>query len=155
MNPVPSWPRSQGGFTLIELVIVMVLAGILSAYAASRINMMSFRQTGYFQQALAAIRHGQKLAIATGCAVDVDISAATCELSWNGNPAPPACPAAGTAIRNLSSGDTNFCANATAEGTPSASFSFDIIGRPTAQQTINFGSRTVRVEAETGYAREL
>lgn len=146
--------RRQGGFTLIELIIVMVLAGILSAYAASRLNLLSFRQTGYFQQALAAIRHAQKLAIASGCEVDVDITATSCELSWNGVPAPPACPVAGTPISNLASGSTNFCANATAEGTPTASFTFDLIGRPSAAQSIAFGSRTVLVEAETGYARE-
>jgi MSHA pilin protein MshC len=57
-------PR-QAGFTLVELVTVMVLIGILSAVGASRFfdnNVFEGRE--YADQAKAIIRYGQKLAIA-------------------------------------------------------------------------------------------
>lgn len=137
------------GFTLMELIVVLLLVGILAAFAAPRLNLTTFRQTGFFQQAFSTIRYGQKLAIASGCTVDVTINSTQCLLDWAGG---GTCPAAGTDIPNPASGNSNFCDDSTAEGTPSATFSFDNIGRPSAAPTITFGSQTITVEAETGYA---
>lgn len=139
------------GFSLIELIVVIVLIGILSIFALPRLNLTLFKQTGFFQQALAAIRHGQKLAVASGCDVDVAINPTACTLTWSGTPA--GCPS--TAIDNTATGAANFCQGGTAAGSPSASITFDSVGRPDAQKTIVFGSRTIRVEAETGYTHEL
>lgn len=55
----------QAGFTLVELVTVMVLIGILSAVGASRFfDNAVFEGREYADQAKAIIRYGQKLAIA-------------------------------------------------------------------------------------------
>ena len=146
-----SGTRNEEGFSLTELVVVIVIIGILAVVVLPRFNLTLFEQSGFFQQALAAIRHGQKLAIASGCDVDVAINSTSCTLTWSG--APAGCPA--TVIDNTATGAANFCQGGTAEGSPSANITFDNIGRPDAQKTIVFGSRTVRVEAETGYAHEL
>ena len=143
--------ESNRGFSLTELVVVIVLVGILAVFALPRLNLSLFEQSGFFQQALAAIRQGQKLAVASGCDVDVTINPTTCTLAWNG--APAGCPS--SAIDNTATGSANFCQGGTAAGSPSASITFDNIGRPDAQKTIVFGSRTIRVEAETGYTHEL
>jgi len=142
----------QAGFTMIELVIVILLAGILAAFMAPRINLDQFRQTGFTQQALAAIRFAQKQAIASGCFVDVSITGAGCNLQWNG--APAGCP--NTAIPNPGSGLNNFCDQSSPAASPASAFGFDNIGRPVpnATQTINLGSTTITVEAETGFAHE-
>jgi len=141
----------ERGFSFIELIVVIVILGILAVFALPRFNLSSFQQAGFFQQALAAIRHGQKLAVASGCDVDVSITPTSCTLAWSGSPA--GCPS--TAIDNTASASANFCQGGTAAGSPSASITFDNIGRPDAQKTINFGSRTLRVEAETGFTHEL
>jgi len=150
-STMTSGTRVVKGFSLTELVVVIVIIGILAVIVLPRINLTVFEQAGFFQQALAAIRHGQKLAIASGCDVDVAINSTSCTLTWSG--APTGCPA--TAINNTATGAANFCQGGTAEGSPSANITFDNIGRPDTQKTIVFGSRTIRVEAETGYTHEL
>jgi MSHA pilin protein MshC len=146
-----SGTQVEKGFSLTELVVVIVIIGILAVVILPRINLTLFEQSGFFQQALAAIRHGQKLAISSGCDVDVAINSTSCTLTWSG--APAGCPA--TSIDNTATGAANFCQGGKAEGSPSANITFDNIGRPDAQKSIVFGSRTIRVEAETGYTHEL
>ncbi len=60
----------EAGFTIIELVTVIVLLGILGAYIAPKwFNRTDFEQRGYFDELLQAARYAQKLAVTSGCAV--------------------------------------------------------------------------------------
>lgn len=53
------------GFTLVELVIVLVLLGLLAAYAAPRIlDTQAFNTRGLYDQTQALLRYAQKVAIA-------------------------------------------------------------------------------------------
>jgi len=136
------------GFTLFELVVVIIIIGILAATVFPRLNIDSFRGTGGFQQGFAMIRFGQKLAITTGCQVDVHFDMTDCELMFN------TC-GGGVNIPNPSTNDTNFCANSEPGVGPDVDFNFNNIGAPNAGQIINFGGgRTVTVEANTGFAYE-
>ena len=145
------------GFSLIELIIVIILVAILAAYALPKLNLDLFRQSGYSQQAAAAIRYAQKQAIASGCEIDVSITATGCTLNWSNPSASANCPADNTAIPNPGSGANNFCASSTPGSTANlpANFSFDKIGRPSAAQSMNLGDKTLKVEAETGYTHEI
>jgi MSHA pilin protein MshC len=139
------------GFTLMELVIVLLLVGILAAYAVPRLNLAGFRSAGFSQQTITAIRYAQKQAISTGCSVTVEIDtvdADICELKWSG--------CAGNAnLLNPASGDADFCADSTPEGSvPVVNFTFNRIGAPSAAQSIVIDSRTITVEANTGFAHE-
>lgn len=140
----------NNGFTFFELIIVILLVGILAAYTAPKLNLNTLRETGFYQQALSAIRYAQKQAIASGCTVNVTINTTQCLLSWTG--VPGYCPS--TSLANPATGNTNFCKDSNAAGSPSANFSFDNIGRPSAAQNINFGGKSILVEAETGYAHD-
>lgn len=156
--------RDNSGFTLIELIMVILLLGILSIYAAPKLDLSLFRQTGFFLQAMSSIRYAQKQAIASGCNVEVDIDASGCQISWS-NPAPPNanCPTDADSIRNPASNNVDFCDGSTAATTPTnGEFRFDNIGRPldtsntvlTSPQDVVIADRTIRVEAETGYTHE-
>ena len=66
------------GFSLIELVAVIVLISILAVAATGRIgNFSGFESRGFFDDTVAAMRYAQKLAISTGCNVQFTITAAS------------------------------------------------------------------------------
>lgn len=141
----------HSGFTLVELIVVILLVSILAVFVAPRLDLLAFRESGFVQQATSMIRLGQKLAITTGCNVDVFIDSTSCTLTWN---ASSTC--AGQPINNPATSDSNFCINSVANGTPAASFTFDNIGAPTTVvPQINFGDgRTLDVESNTGFVHE-
>jgi len=65
------------GFTLVELVTVLIIVGVVSVFVAPRLNTTGFSQYSFHQELLAAMRHAQKTANATGCEVRVDVNAST------------------------------------------------------------------------------
>ena len=147
------------GFTVIELVVVILVISILAAYVIPKLNLDSFRESGFVQQSTAAIRYGQKQAIGSGCEVNVSITSTACTLQWNGTPAGIGCPGGGTNIVNPASGLNDFCESSTPESSTDlpTTIRFDIIGRPTATAgdlSLNLGSRTITIEPETGFTYE-
>ncbi|MCQ8130417.1 pilus assembly FimT family protein, partial [Methylomonas rivi] len=83
INVRPKYTRldRQAGFTLVELVMIIVVIGVLSKTALPRFfDIESFQQHGFFNDTLNAIRYAQKLAVATGCNVHVAISGNQFEL---------------------------------------------------------------------------
>ena len=67
---------NQNGFTLTELVIVIVILGVLSVTALPMwFNRTDFEQRGYFDELLQATRYAQKLAVASNCDVRIHINA--------------------------------------------------------------------------------
>jgi MSHA pilin protein MshC len=69
------------GFSLVELVTVIVLLGILSVVALGRFtDQDSFAARGFFDDTVAALNFAQKLAISTGCDVAVDLASNSYEV---------------------------------------------------------------------------
>jgi MSHA pilin protein MshC len=104
--------RRSAGFTMVELIIVMLLIGILGAIGAGRF----FKRTGFdaaafAEQSAAMLRYAQKLAIAQNRPVYVQVSAQGLQLCYK-NAAAGACTDRVDAPSGSNSGSTatrSFC----------------------------------------------
>ena len=67
----------QKGFTLTELVLVMVIMGVLAIVAAPRFfDVQVYNSRASYNDVLSSLRYAQKLAVATGCEVQFSVNAA-------------------------------------------------------------------------------
>jgi len=62
----------QRGFTIVELIMGIVIIGILAAVVGPRFFAKSnFDERFYFEETLSVVRYAQKLAVASGCRIQV------------------------------------------------------------------------------------
>ncbi|MBI3570328.1 MAG: general secretion pathway protein GspH [Gammaproteobacteria bacterium] len=66
---------TESGFTLVELVAIIVLLGIIAAVATPRFfDNSAFEARGAYDEVIAAARYAQKLAITNRCTVKLTFS---------------------------------------------------------------------------------
>lgn len=144
----------ERGFTLLELILVMAIAGILAAVAVPRmVGNNSFDTRGFTDQLAATVRFAQKLAIAQHRDVFVALTANTATLCYDS-----AC----AGLAPGPGGETPYTVtapNGVTIASPVAALRFDAGGRPNIaaplQITVNgAGAYSVRVERETGYVHD-
>lgn len=77
-HPVaPAGAVRAAGVTLVELVLGLVIVGLLAGVAAPRFfERRGFEERLFADEVAAALRHAQKVALASGCAVEVAIDGA-------------------------------------------------------------------------------
>ncbi len=146
-------PETAKGFTLVELIGVIAIAGILAAVAAPRFfNTSTFSSRGYFDAASGFLRYAQKLAIARhgGVSVLVSNSGLTlCRVTTT--------PCTGADQIPGPDGSQPFQAlvpNGVSQAGSVTIISFDAQGRPNTGASLTITgdqTRTLTVEAETGY----
>lgn len=166
----------RNGFTMVELVTVMVVMGILGAIGASRFfDDKAFTGRAYADQAKSLVRYAQKLAIAQNRLVFVRATPAGFAVCFKANCAsaaelafaPGGSNSGSTATRAGCTLNNTYVANWLCEGTPANVvvtgvapgdvFSFDRMGRPSfaVPLTLTFTSGTsvyqFTVDSETGY----
>jgi MSHA pilin protein MshC len=152
--------KVHDGFTLIELTLVIVLLSILSATALPKFfDFSAFQKQALFTDTLAAVRYAQNLAVATGCKVQVSVSANSYVLNMPAarSQCSGGVPVFSLSVRHPGTGSaayTNSENGISLTSSPS-SFYFDALGRASAAAVLTIGGdKTINVVSETGFVYE-
>lgn len=141
---------NQRGFTLVELIMVMVIVGILAAVVAPRFfDANVFKSRGFADQVQATLRYAQKEAIAQHRLVCVALASASVTLTIASTSAAVTCIPPLT----LPAGGNSITAPSGVTLSPAVTINFDALGRTIPARTITISGATnnIVVEAETGY----
>jgi len=141
------------GFTLVELIVVIVLVGIVALIAAPRFfSQPTFDAARLHEAAISAIRYGQKVAVAQRANVFVVSNSSTLALCYDAGCASPV---------KAPGGNDNFVVSIPSGiGIANPGFNFNSLGQPIPNaHTIltisgDGASRQIVVERETGYVHK-
>ena len=129
--------NKQRGFTLVELITVMVIIGILAVAVLPRFFTVSdFEDRGSADQVKSLLRFAQKTAIAQHQNISVAISGGA---------------SSSNCTTTLTSGNLTCAVKSALTG--AGTYTFDALGRPSpnAQSTVTIGGTAITIELETGY----
>jgi len=145
--------RASRGFTLTELIAVLVIAAILAVTAFALLNPREFDAGRFADEALVQLEYAQKVAVAARRTVTVSVAGNTVSLTM--------CADAGcgsTVPVPSPTGEASYVRSAPSGVTiaPAAMFSFNALGGTDLASNLTLtitGTivRTVTVEAITGY----
>ena len=159
----------QRGFTLVELIVILILVGILAATAIPRLNVRDFDEAGFRDGVKAALQHARKTAVASRRYVCATVSSTAVTIHRD-NTAPESVTTVDctTTPLNLPSSPKGCAANAVCTSASGVSVSlaggsspiiFDSRGRPVSSTGVALAGNltltiatgvTITVRAESG-----
>jgi MSHA pilin protein MshC len=140
------------GFSLVELVVVMVIAGILAAIAIPRLADSETEGSWYQEQAKAGVRYAQRQAVAQRRLVYVDVAPTQIKLCYV-----PACSPANNVLNRITDGQAYILPAPTGTTITVVSgtvpLSFNGLGQPSGAVQLSIGGKLITVNSETGYVQ--
>ena len=152
--------RRSRGFTLVELVTIMIIVGILAVVASPRMDTSAYYAVEFHDRAVAALRFAQKTAVSHRRLVCVSFpDASTLQLNIDTSLKKGACSAAALALPVP--GSANVPNNQVRSSDPAhakftalpATLNFDSQGRSGGALLDIEGAARITVVAETGYVQ--
>ena len=143
--------KASLGFSLMELIVVIVIAAILAAIAIPMFNPREIDATWFHEQVRSGVRYAQRTAVAQRRCVFVSVTPTQLSLLYGD----ASCAITATPVRNLASNQP-FILDAPTGVSLSAApnpFSFNGLGQPSAAATVSVAGKSVVVNAETGYVQ--
>jgi prepilin-type N-terminal cleavage/methylation domain-containing protein len=152
-----AYQNRANGFTLIELIMVIVVLGALSVFILPNFSSKSSFDTLSFHQELkTAIRFAHKLSIASGCEVQVSLTANSYALFYPDTTCnPPDAFGTNPVSHPVQSGDYTGSSPSGVTITSFGNFFFTASGAPSSSGTItvNPGGRQIVVNPLTGFVQ--
>jgi MSHA pilin protein MshC len=146
--------RAGKGFTLVELVLVLVIVGVLSVFLLPRFNITGFERYASREEILGAAQYAQKLALASGCEVQLSVDSNSYALHYQSGGGPTTCGDGGFTL-DVTSPSGGAYSGSTTGVLAGATVVFRGQGRPDGGATIQFdGNRDLVIEPETGYVHD-
>lgn len=149
--------RAESGFTLVELIVVLVIVGVIGTMAMPRFfDNTTFSERGYYEELVAAIKVSQSVAVASGCPVRFALTATSYSAEQQ-QPAGGRCNLADTSWGQLVRLSDGSAVQGTApqgvSAAPAITIVFDALGATGlgANQAISVGPYSLTVNAASGY----
>ena len=153
----PQGQHGSRGFSLIELIVVIILLGILSVIISARFfDTSQFQSAGFSEDVINAFRYAQKTAIASGCEVQASYDSGSRQyaLYFRGGGSDTSCgTGAFSELVRSPQDNSGFTGMGPSDITGSGSLAvvFDAGGSPSSGGSFVIGSRTINVSPVTGY----
>ena len=158
MGTINNGAHSVSGFTLIELITVIVILGALTVVVGPRfVSTGAFDERTFYDDVIQAIRYAQAKANGSGCLTQVDFSSSGFTVSVDND-----CNSAnGITALDIISPDgftTGYVERVSAPAGMTFTSTvdpliFDSLGRAQSSATVVVGANTIIVDGATGYVR--
>lgn len=157
--------HAQRGFTLVELIMVIVILGVLAVFAAPRLlSTSSFQARGFHDETLAYLRYAQKMAVAqrrTVCVSFASFDRVTLTIATSA--AVSSCGATAMVGPKGESPATLIAQGGAVFSAQPTDFNFDGLGQPisstgavvgTLSIQVNDVAKSITIESGTGYVHD-